>query len=205
VVSVDDYLAALASEEPTPGGGSASTLIAAAAAALIAMVARITSKSPKGADRQAFCESLIEKADTLRKRLMEARAEDERAFAAVMEALKLPKSDDAEKTARSDALQASLTSAATVPLQGATIALEVLELCRRALDLEAANLVSDLACAGEFAYAALRGLTYNVRVNHRLLKNKKLVAEQDEALTRYERAAENLLKAIRYSVTHVLT
>ena len=46
-MEIEGYLDALASADPTPGGGSAATLVGALAAALCAMVARITTTSPK--------------------------------------------------------------------------------------------------------------------------------------------------------------
>jgi formiminotetrahydrofolate cyclodeaminase len=66
-----------------------------------------------------------------------------------------------------------------------------------ALDLNNANLVSDVGCAGEFAYAALAACAYNVRINHKFMKDESAVAEQRERLERFEREALALLSAIR--------
>ena len=41
--TISDYVARLASRQPTPGGGAAAALHAAQGAALVAMVARYTS------------------------------------------------------------------------------------------------------------------------------------------------------------------
>ena len=43
--TINEYLARLASREPTPGGGAAAALHAAQGAALVAMVARYTTGS----------------------------------------------------------------------------------------------------------------------------------------------------------------
>jgi formiminotetrahydrofolate cyclodeaminase len=204
VESIDAYLEALASAAPTPGGGSAATIVAACGAALVGMVARITSESGKHADRRALAERLIQSADERRAELLAARAQDERAYGAVVAAMSLPRATDEQKAARTAALQAALEGAAAAPLCAASLALDVLRLADSALELRNANLISDVGCAAEFAFAALAASAHNVRINHKFMKDEAAIRAQEAILQTYEPAAGELLRHIRSETTRSL-
>jgi formiminotetrahydrofolate cyclodeaminase len=195
--SLEGYLDALASAGPTPGGGSAAAVAGAMGAALVAMVARITAASPKFAARSAEAIALVESADALRASLLRARATDEEAFAAVVAAQALPRSSEAEKAARTEALQAALNGASAAPLATAHIALDVLRASLEAFALENRHLASDAGCAAEFAAAAIAAAAYNVRANHPYMKDTALVARQSDDLASIDRQAASLLAASR--------
>ncbi len=124
--TLDAYLERLASSEAVPGGGSAAAMTGAIAAALVAMVGRILTTPIEG---------FVSRADNLRSELNEARRRDEDAYAAVVAAQALPKRDAGEIAVRRRALEAALGRAAEAPLQGAALALEVLKLADRLLDV----------------------------------------------------------------------
>lgn len=187
--SLEAYLEALASPSPTPGGGSAATIVAALAAALVAMVARITAANPSYAARSAEANAIANEADALRLQLLEARARDERAYAAVVAAMALPKVSPQEKAERTARLQVALAGAAAEPLRAAELALGVLALASRAAALENRHLESDVTCARVFARAAIAASAANVRVNHAYLEDAALVQAQEQALQAIERAA----------------
>jgi formiminotetrahydrofolate cyclodeaminase len=197
VETLNDYLDALASERPTPGGGSAATIVGALAAALVAMVARITSGNLKLAAHAATAAELTARADDLRAELLHARGEDERAFGAVVAAQALPKSTEAERTARAAALQLTLGAAAAAPLHAAGLALDVLKLSERGLELENRNLASDLGCAAELAAAAVAAAAYNVRANHPYMKDAGRVETQARELALLEGERDALLSRVR--------
>jgi formiminotetrahydrofolate cyclodeaminase len=178
---VDEYLTRLASAEAVPGGGSAAMIVAAAGCALVAMVARICGNA-----------DLSVRADALRTRALEQSRRDERAFERVM-------------ATRGEERQAALTEAAEVPLEGMRIALDALHLSANALALGNANLLSDAGCAAEFAHAGLLGCAYNVRINHRFMRDEAVVNAQRAILERYEREATGLTAAIRKGVSAALT
>jgi formiminotetrahydrofolate cyclodeaminase len=188
VESLDAYLKRLASKEAVPGGGSAAALTGALAAALVAMVGRI------GA---APIEGLVPEADALREELAEARSLDEAAYAAVITAQALPKGTDAESSARRRALDETLARAAQVPLETAGLSLKVLRLADRLARIPKSALASDVGCAAELAYAALAACAYNVRVNHRYMREGPIVREQAAALVKYEGEASQILARVR--------
>jgi formiminotetrahydrofolate cyclodeaminase len=186
VEPLNEYLTKLASEAPVPGGGSAAMVAGAEGCALVAMVARICAGSPKYAAVHSVAARLIADADALRQRMLELKTLDEAAYGEVVAA----RGDKA-------AMQRALQHAAEVPLTGAETALQALRLAADSLDLQNANLVSDVGCAAEFAYAALAGCAYNVRVNHKFMKDESTIAPQRERLDGFEREAGALLSAIR--------
>lgn len=161
-------------------------VVAATACALVAMVARICAASPKYEAKRALASELVVQADGLRAEFLERKTRDERAFDAVV-------------AARGDkeAMQRALAGAAAVPLEGVQSSLEALRLAADALELGNANLISDLGCAAEFAYAALMACAYNVRINHKFMKDERLVATQRSQLSELEKAAHPLLHAVR--------
>jgi formiminotetrahydrofolate cyclodeaminase len=186
VEALDLYLTKLASRSPAPGGGSAAMVVAAAGCALVAMVARICAGSKKYAAKAGLAARLTRDADLLREGFLRRKTEDEGAYHAVVDA----RGDEA-------ALQAALLRAACVPLEGAREALELLRLSCDALELGNANLVSDLACAAEFAHAALLACAYNVRINHKFMKDETLASSQAAQLRELQQAAQPLLDAVR--------
>jgi len=196
-MEIDAYVEALASALPTPGGGSAAALTGAFGAALVAMVARITLGNATYASVHGLASDLVTEADSLRHSLLTAQRADERAYGGVVAAGDLPKGTPEEKAARTARMQAALLEAARVPLATGHRLLETLVLVRRALDLGNEHLVSDLGCAAEFASAALRACAYNVRINHRYLRDAETVALQASELQRIEADAERELALVR--------
>jgi formiminotetrahydrofolate cyclodeaminase len=186
VEALNAYLTKLASESPAPGGGSAAMVVGAAGCALVAMVARICAGSKKYAAKADLAARLVRQADALREDFLERKTRDESAYEAVVAA-----------RGDSQAMQTALERAAAVPLEGVRAALEVLRLASQALELGNANLVSDLGCAAEFAHAALLACAYNVRINHKFMKNSELVNAQHIELQELEKAARPLLHAVR--------
>ena len=72
----------------------------------------------------------------------------------------------------------------------------MLELSERVFDASTAALVSDAGCAAEFANAALLACAYNVRINHRYMKDAAAIARQSATLTAMEeRATKTLARA----------
>jgi formiminotetrahydrofolate cyclodeaminase len=204
-VEIDAYLDRLASDEPVPGGGSAAAIVASLGAALVAMVGRITARGRKFAEFASTAEELVRRADTVRKALEEARERDERAFTAVVEAQALPKLDDAQRAARTQALQNALTEAADAPLSCAALAGDVIKLSQDIAAAGNTGLASDVGCAAEFGAAALAACAYNVRVNHLYMRDQDAIARQSSALETIERESFARAKAVRELVNAALS
>ena len=90
------FLKVLDSENTSVGGGSASAMAGAMAAALVAMVARL-SVGKDGMREDAFYNAILGEAEVLSSELYNGALDDEKAFAAIRTAYRLPKDTTSEK------------------------------------------------------------------------------------------------------------
>jgi formiminotetrahydrofolate cyclodeaminase len=171
-----ELLEAFRAPQPTPGGGSASALAGAVGASLLAMVASLDkSRAETGEDLQRL-RAAGEQCVSLSGRLSQLMDDDSRAYDDVVEAFKLPKGSDAEKTSRSIRIQEALRDATEVPL-------EVMRTCRHALEHGVVvtrfgnlNARTDAQVGLELLRAAIRGAKLNVEINLESLKDNAYVA-----------------------------
>ena len=162
---VHEFLERLGSSDPVPGGGSAAALAAAMGAALVAMVAELTIGRPAYAEHEATIRKLRFDAIDRRVELLDLAQQDADAYDTVVRARHLPKESEADKAARSEALQAAMLEAARIPLRAAVVAGEVLDRAERIAPIGTRNAASDAGGAAQLAAAGLRGALLNVRIN----------------------------------------
>ena len=171
------YLDRLASDSPTPGGGSVAALVGALGAALNSMVASFTVGRPKYAEVEREVKQLLAESEQLRRRLQELVAADMEAYAHVSAAYGLPRQTEAEKEARTAAIQQALRTALAVPLEATGLCEQTLELADKLRGKGNRNLLSDVGCAVQFAQAALECAALNVEINLRGLKDESFVKD----------------------------
>lgn len=159
------FLERLGSSDPVPGGGSAAALAGAMGAALVAMVAELTIGRPAYAEHEATVRHLRFDALDRQTELLSLAQEDATAYDAVVRARHMPKESEAEREARTGALQAAMLEAARIPLRAAVVASEVLDLAQRIAPIGNRNAASDAGVAAQLAAAGLRGALLNVRIN----------------------------------------
>jgi formiminotetrahydrofolate cyclodeaminase len=163
--SIGAWLDELASAAPAPGGGAAAALAAAMAAALVEMVCNLTIGKPAFAEHEPALEAVRGRAATLRAESLVLVAEDATAFAAVIDAYKLPRETDAERQRRHDGIQHALAGAAEVPHRTALAAAELVALAASIVTISNPNVVSDVAAAAASARAALSTALVNIEIN----------------------------------------
>ena len=171
-LSCKEFLTELASAAPAPGGGGGAAMAGAFAAALASMVANLTIGKEKFADREPEVKELLEQAEAERVRLLQLADDDAAVFNSFMSCYKLPKTNDEEKAARTAAIRAAAKQAATVPLNIARSSFAVLKLADRLVVSGNPGVITDGACSGLLARAALRCAEYNVRINLGLTKDE---------------------------------
>jgi glutamate formiminotransferase/formiminotetrahydrofolate cyclodeaminase len=186
------FLDALASGEPTPGGGSASAFGSAMAASLVAMVARLTVGKKRYADVEGEMWTLIEQATELQKNMQEAVVRDAQAFEAYMNARRMPRDTDQEKSERIKAIQEASIDAAKVPLEVASQSKKIMDLALIAAEQGNVNAISDAGTAASFAKAAIRGAALNVRINLLGLEKEAEPARMLNELCSIEKQSEGI-------------
>ena len=155
----------LSTDSPAPGGGSVAALCGALSGALSSMVAALTHGKKGYESAFAEMERVGIGAQGLAAAFLADVDRDTAAFNRVMDAMRLPKSTDAEKKARAAAIEEATKGATLVPL-------EVLRRCRDAVAFAGAvvrhgnrNSTSDGGVAAAAARAAAEGAYLNVKIN----------------------------------------
>ena len=169
--TVRSFVTELASDSPAPGGGSAAALAGSLGAALTTMVCNLSLDEEKFKQSLPEIQAVRSEAAALMEKLMQAVDADAQAFNEVMDAYKLPKSIDEEKSKRLATIQQAMKKAALLPLGVAGDCLAALKLAHRILPIGNANAASDAAVAGLMAYAAIQGALYNVKINLGFIKD----------------------------------
>lgn len=198
--TINDYLARLASREPTPGGGAAAALHAAQGAALVAMVARYTTGT-KYEQHADLVTRIISRADGLVAQAVRLADADQHAFQGVIDAYKLPSGTDGLKAARTASIQDALVQAAKTPADLILVAGAVVELATELFEVANANVISDIAAAVDAARAAATTARVNIDINVVAIKDtetRSRLAEQTDGLEdKVILAADELVKRVR--------
>jgi methenyltetrahydrofolate cyclohydrolase len=199
--SLEEFLDQLASSSPTPGGGSAAALIGATGAALISMVCNVT-LGKKGMESVAEnMKSVLIESEKLRARLASMMSEDIEAFNALMQAYRLPKLSDAEKSQRAEAIQIALKRATETPLDCARVCAQVIAIARQAAQHGYAGVISDAGVGVLAAQTAMRSAALNVEINVPTLQDRVFAAEArlelDRTLDFGQRESEAVFAIVR--------
>ena len=190
-LSVNAFGAEVASASPAPGGGSAAALAGSIAAGLVVMVCRLSlGRHDIAASDEEIAEVLAE-SERLRSRLLEIVDEDTAAFDAVMDAVRVPKAEETERAARSEALTRATLAAAAAPLETLAATRQTLQLAARLAGRANPAAVSDLGVAVHLARAGAEGALLNVGINLSALPDGDAVRE----LRRESRAEIELARA----------
>lgn len=198
--TINDYLARLASREPTPGGGAAAALHAAQGAALVAMVARYTTGT-KYEQHAELVTRIISSADGLVDQALGLADADEHAFQGVIDAYKLPNGTDDLKAARTASIQDALVQAAKTPAQLILLAGAVVDLATELFDVANPNVISDVAAAADAARAAATTARVNIDINVVAIKDtearSRLAGQTDGLEEKVVLGADALVKRVR--------
>ncbi len=115
-MTVRNFIEEIAARTSAPGGGSASAAIAAIGSGLACMVAQLTYGVRKFEHLDSEMRKIIPPLHKITQELIPMIDADTNAFNDYMEALRLPKSNDEEKSLRKVAMQNGLKKAVEVPL-----------------------------------------------------------------------------------------
>jgi formiminotetrahydrofolate cyclodeaminase len=194
--SIEQFTEELASETAVPGGGGAGALVAAIGISLGNMVGNLTVGKNLQKDTETELRDLIKRGEDLRIRFLDAIDEDAEAFEPLSKAYGIPRGEDG----REEKIENCLKTAAQAPLR-------VFDLCCEAIDImsEFAKrgnrmVISDAAAGMTFCRAAMDTAAVNVRINTRLMKDRKTAEDMNAhisyAIVIYEEKAENVYEKI---------
>ncbi len=163
--SLRDVIAAFASAEPTPGGGSAAALASSVGSSLLLMVASLEkTRNQSEEDRTALSFAFGALTD-IQQQLTAAIDADAAAYDQVVSAYRQPKATDAEKSARTAAIERALREATDVPLGVMRLSVDALEHAHEVAAHGHRAASSDVGVALALLQAGLEGARLNVRTN----------------------------------------
>ena len=158
------------------------------------MTASLTIGRPRYADVQEKALRIQQRADELRRRLARLADADAEAFERVSAAYNLPREDDVQKRARSQAIQAALAVAADVPLRTAQVCADVLELAEEAAPILNQSVISDVMVGALLAKAALASAAINVEINQAAMSDPAVVERLASQLLQAQRGVEERIE-----------
>jgi formiminotetrahydrofolate cyclodeaminase len=150
------FLDMVASREPAPGGGASAAVAVALAAALTSMAVRFS------IDHLTDAETIADKAEELRSRVMPLARADAAAYGRVLDAYRTPRHDE---EGRSRKIREALSEAADVPLSIAEIGAVVAGNAARLAEEGNPNLRGDAVTAAALAEAGVRAAATLVEIN----------------------------------------
>ncbi len=193
-----------ASESPAPGGGSISAYVGSLGVALGTMVANLSAgKRGWEAQIEEFSQ-WAEKGQQIKDSLLKSVDEDTRAFNEIMNAFGLPKSNDAEKQARTEAIEAATKYACLVPFKVMQTSNTSLEMLGAMIEKGNQNSVTDAGVGVLCVKTAVRGAYFNVLVNAKGLNDKvwadKMIADAKTLLAQHQQKVDALLAKVEAAI-----
>jgi glutamate formiminotransferase/formiminotetrahydrofolate cyclodeaminase len=154
-----------ASESPAPGGGSIAAYVGALGISLGTMVANLSSHKRGWDDRWEEFSDHAERGQAMKEELLRLVDEDTAAFNGIMAAFALPKATEAEKAARTAAIQDATKQAILIPLKVMQAAHASMTTLKAMAEVGNPNSVSDAGVGALCARSAVMGAHLNVRIN----------------------------------------
>ena len=183
----------VSTDSPAPGGGSVAALCGSLGAALTSMVAALTHGKKGMEDRRPEMDRVARAAQEYKDAFRRDIDDDTSAFKRVMDAMRMPRKSDEQKSARATAMEDANRGAVEVPLGVLRRCGELLPLVAAVADRGSRASLSDAGVAAMVAGAAAEGAYMNVRIN--------LPGIQDNSFREDVRSeADRLLADIRAAV-----
>jgi glutamate formiminotransferase/formiminotetrahydrofolate cyclodeaminase len=193
-----------ASESPAPGGGSISAYVGSLGVALGTMVANLSASKRGWEDQISEFSQWAEKGQQIKDTLLKSVDEDTRAFNEIMNAFGLPKSNDSEKQARTEAIENATKYACLVPYKVMQTSYESLDMLGVMIEKGNQNSVTDAGVGVLCVKTAVRGAYFNVLVNAKGLKDKawadKMIADAKTLLAQNHHKADALLAKVEAAI-----
>lgn len=184
------------SESPAPGGGSISAYVGALGVSLGTMVANLSSHKAGWDERWEEFSTYAEAGQKYKDLLLHLVDEDTNAFNKIMDAFKLPRGNEEEKTARKLAIEEASKYAIEVPYRVIETSLKAMEIIKAMAEIGNPNSVSDAGVGALCARTAVMGAYLNVKINASGLSDKVYVDHILSKGKELEEKAQNLEQEI---------
>jgi len=170
-----DFAEVTASESPAPGGGSISAYVGTLGAALGTMVANLSSHKRGWDDKWEVYSQQAEKGQEIMNTLLNLVDEDTKAFDAIIQAMRLPKSTDQDQEIRKRAIDMATKNAIEVPLKVMKVAYSSMSILKEMAVKGLQSSISDVGVGVACARTAVLGAYLNVKINCRDMDDESYV------------------------------
>ena len=164
-MTLTEFANETASESPAPGGGSIAAYCGAMGISLGTMVANLSAHKRGWDDRWEEFSNWAEKGMSYQNSLLELVDEDTNAFNKIMDAFRLPKDTETDKTIRQEAIQVATQYAILTPFKVMEIAFGSMEVMKAMAEFGNPNSVTDAGVGALCARSAVIGAFLNVKIN----------------------------------------
>ncbi|MDU4961039.1 MAG: cyclodeaminase/cyclohydrolase family protein [Sporomusaceae bacterium] len=195
-LSIEEFAARLASEQPAPGGGSAAALNGLTGICLLQMVINLSLGRDELAQHAGLLKSTLADLTRLHQELQQLIDRDAAAFSSVISAYKLPKATEDEQQSRKAAIQTAFRQAASVPLDIARACLGGLAAAAVLGGKVNPHAVSDLAVGSFSAHAAAISALFNTAINLPHISDAAFAAQLQGQAGQIRAEADRLLEQI---------
>lgn len=189
-LSVLQLYRAASSLEPTPGGGSITALCGTLGIGLVLKAVRVSARRHPANDPSTATE-LDAELNLLAMRLLEFADTDRSAFQSYITALKLPRLNIDEKTARSKALENAANAATASALLTLETASQAISIAKRLEGSISENIRADMIAGIKLLDVVIAIATENAKVNMSSIGSGALRSGLEERLDRAERAGKD--------------
>ena len=176
-MTLTDFANETASESPAPGGGSIAAYCGVMGISLGTMVANLSAHKRGWDDRWEEFSNWAEKGMAYQNTLLDLVDEDTNAFNKIMDAFRLPKDTEADKSKRQEAIQAATKYAILTPFKVMEIAFASMEVMKAMAEFGNPNSVTDAGVGALCARTAVIGAFLNVKINCGDCEDKDFVAD----------------------------
>ena len=198
-LSAVDLAEETASESMAPGGGSISAYVGALGVSLGTMVANLSAHKAGWDERWQEFSEWAEKGQEYKNRLLFLVDEDTRSFNKIIDAFRLPKTSEKEIADRKKAIEVATQYATEIPLEVMKTAVLSMEVMEAMLKDGLQSSLSDAGVGILCARTAVLGAYFNVRINTRDLKDRRVADKLlSEAKKIYEEALAREAKVIEF-------
>ncbi|QTA90800.1 cyclodeaminase/cyclohydrolase family protein [Desulfonema magnum] len=186
-LNIKDFLNRVASNSALPGGGSVAALSAALGASLSEMVANLTIGKKGYESSYEDMKAIAKEAAEYREKLIRDIDRDSDAYNQVMAAFKLPKETEEQNRERHQAIQNGLKTAASVPLEVAKDAFNIMELAGKVIKKGNKNAATDGAVGVMMARSAALSALCNVKINLASIQDDEFVRDIEQQVKAMEK------------------
>lgn len=203
-LNLREFANELSMDSPAPGGGSTAALCGALSASLSSMVANLTVGKKDYENVQDKVKEIAVKAQGLKDDFLNAVDEDTLAFNNLMDAHRMQKNTEEQRSERDKAVEEASKQATLVPLHVLEKSIEALELAKEMALHGNKNSISDAGVAGLTAQAAAEGAYYNVRINLPNIQDEEFKTQTEKKAQSLKKKSEKLGKGLREIITKAL-